>query len=80
MKNENYKPFMRYPKTTQELRANQDRWDSFVRGKRRRKRLPTSYDDLWVHEQKTWKNKRKTQYHNKDIGSNLKLRRDDEQE
>lgn len=45
--------FMRHPRTQQERRANQDRNDPFVRGSR--KNLPTSYDDVWVRSQKSWK-------------------------
>lgn len=53
--------WLRHPRTTQEIRANLDKHDRLVRGKRRN--LPTSYDDLFVHQQKSWKYKRrKTQY------------------
>ena len=45
--------WLRYPRTTQELRANQDRNDPYVRGKRRN--LPTAYDDQFVRKQKSWK-------------------------
>jgi hypothetical protein len=44
---------LRYPKTRQELRANQERNDPYVRGKRRN--LPTAWDDNYVHKQKSWK-------------------------
>lgn len=59
--------FLRYPKTTQELRANQDRNDPYVRKGRRK--LPTSYDDQFVHQQKSWKWRRqKNQYREEDKG------------
>lgn len=45
--------WLRYPRTTQELRANQDRNDPYIRGRRRN--LPTAYDDQFVHKQKSWK-------------------------
>lgn len=45
--------FMRHPHTTQELRANQDRNDPYVR--KSRHNLPTSYDDGMVQSQKSWK-------------------------
>jgi hypothetical protein len=49
----------RKPKTTQEYRANES--CPYVRAKRRN--IPTWYDDLYAHPQKSWKVKRKTQYH-----------------
>ena len=54
--------WLRYPKTTQELRANQDRNDPYVRSKRRN--IPTAWDDQFVRKQKSWKylSKRKKQY------------------
>lgn len=56
----------RHPKTTQELRLNEDPdHKKFTRGKRRN--LPTVYDDLQVcSRDKSWKHKRKTQYHQED--------------
>lgn len=45
--------WLRHPKTTQELRANQDRNDPYVRAKRRN--LPTAWDDQFVRQQKSWK-------------------------
>lgn len=45
--------FMRHPRTQQERRANQERNNPLVRGGR--KNLPTSYDDIWVRSQKSWK-------------------------
>lgn len=44
---------LRYPRTRQELRANQDRNDPYVRGKR--KNLPTAWDDQFIRKQKSWK-------------------------
>jgi len=63
-----FSAFLRYPRTLQELRANQDRNDPFVRGKRRN--LPTAYDDQFVHKQKSWKwqRTRYKQYREKDSG------------
>ena len=55
-----YTPFLRYPRTTQERRANQERNDPYVRGRRRI--LPTSYDDLFVIKQRSWKCLRDKQY------------------
>ena len=45
--------FMRHPRTQQERRANQERNDRLVRSSR--KNLPTSYDDIWIRSQKSWK-------------------------
>ncbi len=44
---------MRSPRTTQELRFNQDKNDPYVRGKRRN--LPTQWDDCIITKQKSWK-------------------------
>lgn len=53
--------FLRYPKTTQEIKENLDKFDTKIRGKRRN--LPTAYDDQFVRHQKSWKYlRRKTQY------------------
>lgn len=54
----------RHPHTTQELRANQGN-EKYVRGRRKKKQLPSSWDDLgrsnW--NAKSWKNqKRKRQW------------------
>ena len=50
----------RNPRTTQERRFNQS--CPFTRAKRRN--IPTSYDDIRVKDNgKSWKKKRKTQYH-----------------
>lgn len=62
---------LRYPRTTQEIRANgkrgvidHDGYRVVVRGKRRN--LPTSYDDLWLSHLSCnylpWKLQRKKQY------------------
>ena len=51
------KDILRYPKTLQEIKANQD-WP--VRG--RRKHLPTAWDDQWRDLSRNWKKYRKTQY------------------
>lgn len=59
-----YTPWLRYPKTTQEKKANQENWH---RGKRSVKRLPDAYDDYFVKIEKCWKYHRKTQYHIKPI-------------
>ena len=60
--------FLRHPRTTQELRANQDRNDPYVRGQRRN--IPTAWDDQFVHKQKSWKynSKRPHQYREEDPG------------
>ena len=60
----------RHPKTTQERRANGVRSDEdshyeYVRGGRKGKNLPNSYDDLAVaawKERRCWKSNRKNQY------------------
>lgn len=53
--------FMRYPRTTQERKANLDKYDTMIRGKRRN--LPTAYDDIFVRPQKSWKSTgRRKQY------------------
>ena len=48
-----YHHWLRYPRTTQELRANQEKNSPYVRGKR--KNLPTAWDDIIVKRQKSWK-------------------------
>jgi len=58
---------LRHPKTAQELRANQFRNDPYVRAKRRN--LPTAWDDLIKHKQKSWKYLgRKQQYRENNHG------------
>ena len=57
MRNRNYKPYYRHPKTTQERRAHQG-W----RVRAKRTNLPTVYDDICVHHEKSWKSRRKKQY------------------
>lgn len=62
-----YSSYHRHPRTTQELRANQDRNDPYIRNKRRN--LPTWYDDVPVSKpQKSWKylGRRKQYRENKD--------------
>ncbi len=54
-----YSNYFRSPRTTQELRANQS--CPYTRAKRRN--IPTSYDDIYARKQKSWKDKRKKQYH-----------------
>lgn len=54
--------YYRYPRTTQEKRANQGKQDPLVRPSRRSNGLPTSYDDLQKCHQKSWKVRRKKQY------------------
>lgn len=53
--------FLRHPKTTAEIRANQDGWH---RGKRSRRQLPTVFDDLFASARlnRNWKQFRKTKY------------------
>jgi hypothetical protein len=62
----------RFPKTTQEKRANGKRcsngieeYEGYkvrVRAKRSCKQLPDAWDDLFTRTDKCWKGKRKTQY------------------
>jgi hypothetical protein len=57
--------FYRHPKTLQERKANQDKFDTKIRGKRRN--LPNSWDDIQVQHQKSWKYlRREKQYRNND--------------
>lgn len=44
---------LRHPRTTQELRANQNKFDTMIRAKRRN--LPTDRDDDFVRNPKSWK-------------------------
>lgn len=56
----------RNPRTTQERRESQDKNSNLFRAKRNSKNLPTCYDDILVQKKwKCWKDKRKTQYKNK---------------
>jgi hypothetical protein len=49
--------YMRYPRTQQERKANLDRkWN---RAKRNPCNLPTSYDDIWVRRERSWKENKK---------------------
>ena len=50
---------MRWPKTTQERRANQG---EICRARRNSKNLVNAYDELWFHPQRSWKKHRLTQY------------------
>jgi len=58
--------FLRFPKTTQEKRANGKRCSNNkeykIRAKRSSRQLPDAYDDLFGHRDKCWKSRRKTQY------------------
>jgi len=64
---------LRHPRTTQERRYNcymkhPEIEDTLYRGKRSWKYLPTLYDDLWIYESKSWKDrkgKKKKQYYEK---------------
>ena len=60
----------RHPKTTQERRASQERNDPLIRRKRAARNLPTVYDDIPIHREKSWKKKRKTQYRANDCDYN----------
>ena len=64
-----YTPWLRYPRTTQEKRANQpeecpSRERKLWRPRRNLKRLPDAYDDFFVERsgKKCWKWRRRTQY------------------
>lgn len=46
--------WMRRPHTTAEMRANQNEWS-----RPRRRHLPNTYDDISIHEQKSWKENRR---------------------
>lgn len=52
--------YYRHPRTRAEARANQEGWE---RPSRRPHLLPTNYDDIYPTKEKSWKAKRKTQYH-----------------
>jgi hypothetical protein len=62
--------FMRYPRTTQERRANGERCGTVLidgyyirlRARRSKANLVDSYDDQWRRCQRSWKEQRKTQY------------------
>lgn len=55
--------YYRSPRTTQEKRESQDKFDNLVRAKRRN--LPNSWDDIGKCVQKSWKERRKTKYREK---------------
>jgi len=52
---------LRHPRTTQEKRAN-GRRGKWNRAKRNSANLADAWDDIWIHNDKSWKSKRKTQY------------------
>lgn len=54
--------YLRHPRTTQELRANSNKWDPLVRAKRRSRRVPNAWDDLVIRYRKSWKDFRRTQW------------------
>lgn len=56
--------FLRHPRTTQEIRANLDKNDPLIRGRRRN--LPTAWDDLFVRHQKSWKYLRREKQYRED--------------
>lgn len=58
-----YHGWLRYPRTQQERREAGDKRNPYVRAKRRAVSLPTAYEDIFVHKQKSWKSRRKTRYH-----------------
>ena len=58
-----FKKIYRYPKTTQEKRADTKESREFIRGKRHSSHLPSSYDDVYVKHGKSWKDRRKQKYH-----------------
>jgi len=70
-----WKGWYRSPRTTPEIKANQDHRYTYdedldvyfplYRGGRSQKNMPNSYDDIQVCRQKTWKKKRKTKYYPK---------------
>lgn len=60
-------PYLRHPKTTQERRSNCDPdHKRYTRGRRRN--LPTTYDDIWIKDRKSWKGKRRHQHHDDKSG------------
>lgn len=66
----NYKwHYCRHMRTTQERRVNgrrgyieEDGYKIKIRAKRSEAQLPCCYEDYWIHTEKCWKFKRKTQY------------------
>ena len=62
----------RHPRTRNEMRANQEGWE---RPRRRPHLLPDTYDDLYPNaDRKSWKAKRKTQYHPGGRGKHHQIR------
>jgi len=54
-------PLYRSPRTTAEIRANEDPdHKAFVRGSRRQ--IPTAWDDVQPDVQRSWKKSRKTRW------------------
>ena len=51
----------RSPRTAQEKRANGKR-SKWARGRRASHNLPSTWDDVYVHTEKSWKGKRNEQY------------------
>ena len=58
----NNRGYHRHPRTTQERRFSQDRFDLTIRGKRRSNNLPNAWDDIGIRPERSWKKLRKTQY------------------
>lgn len=54
--------YLRYPRTAQEKRANQEGWE---RPSRNVKNLVDVWDELWRKPQRSWKRHRRTQYKQK---------------
>jgi hypothetical protein len=73
MTNKYFKKWFRNPTTLTEIKANsQQRYSidedlgigfQLYRGKRSKKNIPNSWDDIQTTSQKTWKKKRKTKYY-----------------
>lgn len=62
-----YVRFLRRPKTTQERRYScwmkyPDIEDTLHRSKRNYSNLPNTYDDLWIHNSKCWKDCGRSKY------------------
>lgn len=61
------KRWIRFPRTTAEKRAYYNynggaKNNPLVRAKRNPKNLPDAWDDYFIHEDSSWKSKRKTKY------------------
>jgi len=63
--------FLRHPKTTQELRHffgdQAERRDDpdIPQPRRKRRYIPTAWDDIWVESERCWKSYRRTQWREK---------------